>query len=89
MDHGKAIDAAELLERVASGGMEASAALDAWPQDIGQDDLLDASWHDLSHCSVDVDVRAKDARYAKHQVSVLLSPAKQIREKYGPSDGTR
>lgn len=89
MDPRKAIDAAALLERVANGEMEASTALNAWPQDAGRDELLDASWHDLSHFVVDVDIRTKDPRYATYQVSLLLNRAKQIREKYDVGDGTR
>jgi hypothetical protein len=82
MDRGRAIVAAVLLERVANGQMEASAALKDWPENAESDALVDASWHDLSHFAVDVDIRTKDPRYATYQVSLLLKRAKQIREKY-------
>ncbi len=78
----RAIAAAVLLERVAKGNTEASAALEKWPENAESDTLLDASRHDLSHFAVDVDIRTKDPRYATYQVSQLLKRAKQIREKY-------
>jgi hypothetical protein len=42
-DPHKAIVAAVLLERVASGEMDASVALNQWPHGAGPDELLDAS----------------------------------------------
>jgi hypothetical protein len=74
--------AADLLERVARGEMEPSAALKEWPGNPEADALLDASWHDLSHFAIDADIRAKDPQYARYQVSLLLKRAKEIREKY-------
>ena len=82
MDRNKAHIAAALLERVARGELDASVALSEWPQDAEADELLDASWHDLSHFAVDIDIRKKDPRYEAHQVSLLLDRAKQIRERY-------
>ena len=83
MDHDKARAAAALLEQVARGELEASAALNGWPQDAESDELLNASWHDLSHFAVDDDIRKKDPLYQAYQVSGLLKRVKQIKEKYG------
>jgi hypothetical protein len=83
MDREKASVAAALLERVARGELEASAALDEWPQDAKPDELLDSSWHDLSHFAVDVDIRKKDPRYETYQLGLLLKRVRQIKEKYG------
>jgi hypothetical protein len=83
MDPEKANLAATLLERVARGELEASTALTEWPQDATSDELLIASWHDLSHFAADLDVRSKDPRYKTYQVSLLLKRVKQIKEKYG------
>jgi hypothetical protein len=83
MDAASAIAAAVLLERVANGDMEAALALKEWPENAESETLLDASWHDLSHFAVDLDIRTKDPRYATYQASLLLKRANQIREKYG------
>ena len=82
MDRSKAHVAAALLEQVASGELDASVALSEWPQDAEGDELLNASWHDLSHFAVDIDIRMKDPRYEAHQLSLLLGRAKQIRERH-------
>lgn len=79
----KAVAAAALLEQVANGERSAVSALEEWPQDIGADPLLDASWHDLSHFANDSDIRTKDLKYATYQKSRLLTRAQQVREKYG------
>ena len=79
----KARVAATLLERVAHGELEASVALDQWPQDIDRDRLLSLGWHDLSHFAVDADIRDKDPKYRTYQVSLLLNRVKQIKERYG------
>jgi hypothetical protein len=72
-----------LLESVARAQMEASAALAKWPPRTESDNLLDASWHDLSHFASDDDVRQSDPRYRAYQVSLLLSRVQQIKAKFG------
>lgn len=77
---------ANLLDRVARDDLKASAALAAWPEDGERDQLFDASWHDLSPFATDQDVRSRDSRYEAHQVSLLRTRARQIREKYNSSN---
>jgi hypothetical protein len=83
MDQEKATAAAMLLEQVARGDLEASVALNQWPQDTESDELLKVSWHDLSHFAVDRDIRGNDPRYKTYQVAGLLERVKQIKAKYG------
>jgi hypothetical protein len=83
MDWDKATVAVGLLERVARGELEASTALSEWPLDAESDELLSASWHDLSHFAADLDIRMKDPRYRIYQASLLLKRVEQIKKKYG------
>jgi len=72
-----------LLESVADGTLDASAALEQWPDiDLETDDLVAASWHDLSHFEADKDLRDKDSDYADYQKNLLLNRVKKIKEKY-------
>jgi hypothetical protein len=80
-----------LLERVASGEMEAPSALREWPldPDLEVDESLAASWHELHHFSMDEDVRARDQRYNRYQTDLLREHASKIRNKYGILDRAR
>jgi hypothetical protein len=78
----KASVAATLLERVANGSLEPSAALDEWPSGTESDDVLNVGWHDLSHFAADSDIRMKDSRYRSHQIALLLKRAKDIKDKH-------
>ena len=83
MDRCTATEAANLLERVARGELKAPAALIEWPHRAESDELLNASWHDLSHFAVDLDIRQKDPRYKAYQFTRLLERVQQIKAKYG------
>jgi hypothetical protein len=83
MNKKRAETAIGLLQRVASGGMNADVALATWPEIDSEDDpLLTASWHDLSHFAADTDIRGRDASYAAYQRELLLRRATEIKEKY-------
>ena len=70
MDSAKAASAASLLERVASGELDARDALREWPEDPIRDDLIDRSRHDLSHVAADDDIRQKEStREGRQSVS--------------------
>lgn len=69
-----------LLENVAAGALDANTALEKWPDiDVENNDLIAASWHDLTHYAADADIRKKDPAYAEYQTSLLLDRAKQIK----------
>jgi hypothetical protein len=79
----RAQTAVELLERVLSGETEPSTALRQWPEiDAESDNLLAASWHDLSHFSADEDIRRKDRGYAEYQAQLLARRVQEIRTKF-------
>jgi hypothetical protein len=83
MNKQRAETAIGLLQRVASGDMNADVALATWPEiDSDDDPLLTASWHDLSHFAADADIRDRDPSYAVHQCELLLRRATEIKEKY-------
>jgi hypothetical protein len=70
-----------LLESVVAGTLDASTALEQWPNiDSETDDLLVASWHDLAHLAADKDIRERDPGYATYQKDLLLDRAKKIKE---------
>ena len=80
---GRAQTAVELLERVLSGEIGPAIALQEWPEiDAETDDLLAASWHDLSHFSADEDIRRKDRGYAEYQAQLLARRVQEIRTKF-------
>ena len=72
-----------LLEGVADSTLDASAALEQWTDiDSETDNLLAASWHDLTHFAADKDIRDRDPGYAAYQKDLLLDRVKKIKEKY-------
>ena len=79
----RALAAVLLLEHVLSRELTPIVALHEWP-DIGSecDELLSASWHDLSHYAADLDIRVKDPRYARYQSELLARRVEEIREKF-------
>lgn len=75
-----------LLEAVAGEKLKPEAGLAQWPEiDSETDELLSASWHDLSHYANDDHIRSKDEEYAAYQRNLLLERASEIRAKYGRS----
>lgn len=83
MDIDRAKQSIRLLEMVLEGKVDPVTALDQWPDiDTEQDDLIEASWHDLSHYANDDDIRSKDVEYDKQQKKVLADKAEKIRKKY-------
>lgn len=79
----RALAAVLLLEHVLSRELTPIVALHEWP-DIGRehDELLSASWRDLSHYAADLDIRVRDPRYAKYQFELLARRVEEIREKF-------
>jgi hypothetical protein len=83
MENDRALKAASLLELVASGQMNPTSALNEWPDiDSEPDDLISASWHDLSHYENDVDIRKRDSRFEAKMREGLKNQAAKIRKKY-------
>ena len=78
----KAQHAAMLLEQVAHGELDASAALLQWPDDQDRNLLIDASWHDLKHFAIDADIQAEDPDYGMAQIKRLLKRASEIRAEF-------
>ncbi|HMO51211.1 MAG TPA: hypothetical protein PKE26_13860 [Kiritimatiellia bacterium] len=73
-----------LLESVARNVLDATTALEQWPDiDSEVDDLVASAWHDVSHYATDKDIRIKDPSYAAYQAKSLLDRAQKIRDKYG------
>lgn len=74
-----------LLKKVMSGEVSPELALEQWPSiDTEEDDLLAATWHDLSHFAADQDIRARDLAYADCQTQLLKRRVREIRQKFGP-----
>ena len=83
MDIDRAKESTRLLEMVLAGEIDPAAALKQWPDiDSEQDDLIEASWHDLSHYANDDDIRSKDPEYEKQQKQLLADKANKIKKKY-------
>lgn len=79
----RALTAVLLLERVLSRKVTPIVALHEWPDiDRESDELLSASWRDLSHYAADVDIRRKDPRYATYQAGLLARRVEQIKERF-------
>jgi hypothetical protein len=79
----RAAAAVILLQRVLARDLEPDAALREWPDiDTESDELLAASWHDLSHYAADEDIRAKDLRYANFQTELLKRRIEEIKQKF-------
>ena len=79
----RALAAVLLLEHVLSRELTPIVALHEWPDiDSERDELLSASWHDLSHYAADLDIRVRDPRYAKYQIELLARRVEEIREKF-------
>ena len=79
----RALAAVFLLEHVLERELTPIAALHEWPDIHSErDELLSASWRDLSHYAADVDIRVRDPRYAKYQVELLARRVEEIREKF-------
>lgn len=80
----RALAAVFLLERVLSRELTSIVALRDWPGIASEsDDLLTASWHDLSHYAADADIRRRDPRYAKYQSQLLARRVEEIKQKFG------
>lgn len=75
--------AKQLLEQVATGGMDPGRALSEWPDFPERDRLLDAAWHHLSHFATDADIREKDGRYAEYQKQLLRKRIEDISRTFG------
>ena len=72
-----------LLEKVANYKLEPQKALLQWPDiDEESDELIESSWHYLSHFENDSDIREKDPSYAAYQINQLLDKAKLLKSKY-------
>lgn len=72
-----------LLEHVIARELTPIAALHEWPDINGErDELLSASWRDLSHYSADLDMRVRNPRYAMCQIELLIRRVEEIREKF-------
>lgn len=83
MDINRAKKSSHLLEMVLAGEIDPAAALKQWPDiDTEQDDLIEASWHDLSHYANDDDIRSKDPDHDQQQKKLLADKAEKIRKKY-------
>jgi len=83
MDIDRAKQSIRLLEMVLAGKADPVTALDQWPDiDAEQDELIEASWHDLSHYANDDDIRSKDPEYDQQQKKILADKAEKIRKKY-------
>ena len=79
----RALAAVLLLERVLSREVTPIVALHEWPDiDSESDELLSASWHDLSHYSADADIRRRDPGYAMYQAGVLARRVEEIKRKF-------
>lgn len=76
--------AATLLEQVVDGVLDASVALELWPEWVQHDGdpLLTTAWHALSHYATDTDIRTLDPRYRDYQNALLLRRAREIRSKF-------
>jgi hypothetical protein len=75
----RALTAVLLLECVLSRELTSIVALHEWPDiDSERDELLSASWHDLSHYAADLDIRARDPRYASTRLSCWRGALKRL-----------
>jgi hypothetical protein len=73
-----------LLMDAASGGLDPDAALQAWPNDIDQEDaILAEARHTLSHFSNDWDIRQKDRSYDELMRAQLFRYAREIKARFG------
>ena len=83
MDIERAKKSTRLLQMVVEGEIDPATALKQWPDiDTELDDLIEASWHDLSHYVNDDDIRLKDPEYDQQQKKLLADKAEKIRKKY-------
>ncbi len=72
-----------LLERVSSEEIAPEQALKQWPDIEAEiDELVAASWHELTHFQNDSDIREKDVTYDEYMKASLLNFAKRLKEKY-------
>ena len=84
----RALMAVLLLERVLSRKVTPIVALHEWPDIVSEsDDLLSASWRDLSGYAADVDIRRKDPRYATYQAGLLARRVEEIKQKFQIDEG--
>jgi hypothetical protein len=74
---------AELLEAVADGRVEASAALEQWPAKMKREGLVDAAWNVLFRHQATAELRETDRAFAKQQIEQLREWAAMLRNKFG------
>lgn len=75
-----------ILNGVANNSMDPVQGLKDWPDiDTESDDLIAASWHDLSHFANDEDIRQKDKKYESLLKENLIKRYKEINKKFGSS----
>lgn len=70
--------AAELLEAVVAGQLEAATAIAQWP-DPEQGGVVGEALHLLHHFAADGDIRARDESYAAAQRSRLMEAARRLK----------
>ena len=67
----------------ANGSLDPNAALQAWPIDSADDDVVLAeAWHALSHFANDWDIRQKDAAYDELMRAQLFQHARKIKVQF-------